>query len=194
MRCFSCQSFSFAPICKTCLTQRFVPTPIRRELSSGLTVYALYPLEEIGDVIKTKYDQRGWGVITALGRHAFKYFLDRFPLDVSIGAIPIDDNTDRDYSHTALLVRVLNHRHIHPLYGSLRAASTIRYAGATKQYREENPRNLRYRGPKGEAVILVDDVITTGTTMQEAKQAVEQGGATVLFGLVLADAREVEGA
>ena len=40
-----------------------------------------------------------------------------------------------------------------------------------------------------EPVILVDDIVTTGTTILEARDTLQKAGTRVLFALVLADAK-----
>ena len=40
------------------------------------------------------------------------------------------------------------------------------------------------------SVVLIDDIVTTETTLQEAQKVLEKGGVNVLFALVLANAKE----
>jgi competence protein ComFC len=54
----------------------------------------------------------------------------------------------------------------------------------------ENPREFYYTGEQGIEAILIDDIITTGVTLQEAQQELERHGVEVLFAVTLADARE----
>jgi len=60
------------------------------------------------------------------------------------------------------------------------------YSGKTLQFRLENPRDFVYKGKKEVEVILVDDIVTTGTTLQEAAKVLKQNGVNVLFALTLA--------
>ena len=64
------------------------------------------------------------------------------------------------------------------------------YAGKSLQFRLDNPRDFDYHGKKDVDVILVDDIITTGITLQEAQKVLTQSGVNVLFALVLADVEE----
>jgi competence protein ComFC len=56
-------------------------------------------------------------------------------------------------------------------------------------FRLNNPRNFEYKGEKNRSVILVDDVVTTGTTLKEAKEVLANYGVKVEFCLVLVDKR-----
>ena len=69
------------------------------------------------------------------------------------------------------------------------AQNNINYAGKDLQFRLKNPRNFKYSGQKNIDVILVDDIVTTGSTLNEAKQTLQQYGVNVIFSLVLADKR-----
>ncbi len=54
----------------------------------------------------------------------------------------------------------------------------------------ENSRDFLYKCKSGIDVILVDDIITTGITLQEAQKVLISHGDNVLFALTLADAEE----
>lgn len=76
------------------------------------------------------------------------------------------------------------------LHASLLAQNSVTYAGKTLAYRLSNPRDFHYSGPNDIDAILVDDIITTGVTLQEAQKSLTQHGVNVLFALTLADAKE----
>jgi len=57
------------------------------------------------------------------------------------------------------------------------------------KFRLNNPRNFKYSGPKNINIILVDDVITTATTINEAKEVLKKYNVNVAFCLVLVDKR-----
>lgn len=194
MRCYICENFSLRLICPFCLKELFTPRLIVRKLSAELTVYACYPLDEVSLIVNSKYSQLGKPLIGALARHAFQKIVPEIMQEhpPSIHAIPIDDHVRHKGSHSALLSQALSQFGFRPLYASLRAGSRESYAGKNYRFRIENPRNFSYDGPAGIQAVLVDDVVTTGLTMQEAKAELEQKGVKVLFGLVLADAREAE--
>jgi competence protein ComFC len=73
------------------------------------------------------------------------------------------------------------------LHSSLLSQNDIKYAGKTLKYRKDNPRDFKYSGKSGISVILIDDIVTTGTTLLEAKNTLARYGVEVDFALVLAD-------
>jgi competence protein ComFC len=86
----------------------------------------------------------------------------------------------------------LNHAlksyNIQPLHRALRANSPLSYSGKSKQFRKENPRDFQLRTFKEKEVIVVDDIITTGTTLQEATKLLQANAKEVAFCLTLTDA------
>ncbi len=70
------------------------------------------------------------------------------------------------------------------------AKNRVNYSGRSLQYRLDNPRDFVYKGKSGIDVILVDDIITTGITLQEAQKVLIEKGVNVLFALTLADVEE----
>ena len=66
----------------------------------------------------------------------------------------------------------------------------MNYSGKPLQYRLEHPRDFVYSGKKDVNVILVDDIVTTGITLQEAQKVLMAHHVNVLFALTLADVEE----
>ncbi len=190
MRCLLCEKLSFKVICKECIHTRLSPEIRRRSLACGLEVISFYSFDAIDFLLKSKYDTIGSKIYTILADASFKPFARNFDHPEKIRAAGIDDRVDKGYAHTAILARALKSKTIRPLYGKLLAENRIQYAGKSLGFRLENPKGFRYRGPGEDDMILVDDLITTGTTLCEAKAAVEAAGASVLFALTLADAKE----
>ncbi|MCD8541680.1 MAG: hypothetical protein LRY22_03610 [Aliarcobacter cryaerophilus] len=91
-------------------------------------------------------------------------------------AIPIDDHTRHDFSQTAILAKHLKSAFIKPIFNTLKAKNIVKYAGKNLEFRQKNPRKFIYSGVKNCDVILVDDVITTGTTILEAKKSFKKRG------------------
>ena len=83
----------------------------------------------------------------------------------------------------------LKSKYITPQYKKLIANNHITYAGKDLDFRLSNPRDFKYKGEKNIDVILVDDVVTTGTTLKEAKKVLANFGVNVLFCVVLVDKR-----
>lgn len=131
----------------------------------------------------------GSTIFRLLASESFSKFAANFSWDGgAITALPIDDDVSSGYSHTAILARALHSDLFRLCYGKLRASNRVKYSGKTLQFRLSNPRGFVYSG-KPSTVVLVDDIVTTGTTLLEAKAAVERAGCEVAFALTLADAR-----
>ncbi len=189
MRCLSCEKFSLSAICKTCQKNLLEPTFNKRELEKGFFVYSFYPYEDIKDLVNTKYRFYGDRVYKILAKLAFKKFAQNFKYENIVTAIAVDDHARHEFSQTALLAKALKSRYIKPRFNTLKASNIVKYAGKDLQFRKKNPRRFNYRGEKKLKVILVDDLITTGTTILEAKLLLQKYDCEVLFALALSDAK-----
>lgn len=189
MRCLSCGNLSFYAICKTCQRNLLEPTFNKRELEKDFFVYSFYPYEDIKEFINTKYEFYGDRVYNILAKLAFKKFSLNFRLGENIIVIPIDDHTRHEFSQTAILAKHLKSKHFKVLYNTLKAENKVKYAGRDLEFRKKNPRRFKYIGKKNLKVVLVDDLVTTGSTILEAKTVLEANGCEVLFSLTLSDAK-----
>ena len=189
MRCLSCESLSFQAICNKCQTQLLEPSFHKRELEDGFFVYSFYKIEEIKELINSKYHFYGDRVFKILANLAFKKFASNFEYPKSVKAIPIDDRIKENFSHTAILTKALNSKSITPVFNTLHATNNIKYAGKPLEFRKTNKRVFNYSGKSDLEVILIDDIVTTGCTILEAKNILEKNGCNVLFALTLSDAQ-----
>ena len=189
MRCATCEKFSFSIICKNCQARFYTPIFNKRELSKGFFVYSFYEYSAIKDLLGTKYKFFGDRVFNTLGNLAFKKFASHFEFSSPVEIVPIDDHTRHEFSHTAILAKHLKSKILTPKTNTLRAKNPIQYAGKSLEFRKNNPRDFQYTGGSGKLIILVDDLVTTGTTLLEAKRTIEQNNSTVLFALTLSDAK-----
>ena len=192
MRCLSCESLSFKAICKKCQTNLLEPSLYKRELEDDFVVYSFYKIEEIKELVNAKYYFYGDRVFKILGKLAFKKFALNFEYPYTITAIPIDDRIKENFSHTAILTHALQSKKIKPQYNTLHAKNNIKYAGKPLEFRKTNKRDFIYSGKNNLEVILIDDIITSGCTILEAKEVLEKNGCTVLFALALSDATELK--
>jgi competence protein ComFC len=189
LRCISCEEFSLEIICKDCQKNLLVPNLHKREVEKEFFVYSFYGYEDIKDLINSKYKFYGDKIYKIIAQLCFKKFAQNFNFDEKIFAIPIDDHTRHDFSQTALLANILKSKYITPIYNTLYAKNIIKYAGKDLSYRQKHKRDFQYKGKKGLKVILIDDLITTGLTMLEAKQKLQEYNCEVIFGLTLCDAK-----
>lgn len=187
MKCLTCTKLSFSLICKKCQKVFLKPKIKKRVLSSGLEVYSFYRYSDIESLLKSKYQIYGSTIYKILAQNSFKAFAKNFEYPKELFALPIDDNVNKNFSHSAILAKSLKSDSITPLFSKLRARNQIKYAGKTKTFREQNPRDFKYSGEIGIEVILVDDIVTYGTTLNEAKRVLNRYNVNVAFALTLAN-------
>ncbi len=189
MRCIVCENLSWNIICRDCKNNLLVPNITKRVLSNGLEVYSFYKYDELKYLFKSKYEIYGHKVIKIMAEMSFKNFAQNFNNELKLKAIPIDDRVKSNFSHTAILAKALQSKAIKPQYNTLHAQNDIQYAGKDLIYRKKHKRDFLYRSKKALDVILVDDIITTGTTILEAQSVLKMHGCTIPFVLTLCDAK-----
>ena len=190
MKCLICSKFSFSFLCSSCQLNFFTPIITKRVLKNSLIVYSFYPYSQIEDFIKTKHKYHGQKIYKLLAKNSFKVFANSFTSNKKVFAFPIDDKLSTLYSHTAILAKSLKSRYITPKFSVLRAKNSVTYSRKSLEFRLKNPRDFNYTFKENIDVILVDDIITTGTTLLEAKETLKKYNVNVLFALTLADARQ----
>ncbi|MBU1657938.1 ComF family protein [bacterium] len=188
MRCMMCESLSLQHICNTCQEVFLAPSLYKRKILNNIEVISFYKYSEIKDLLHTKHTDLGFYIYSILADKSLKLFAKNFELPLPVVSVPVDDNVNSSYSHTAILNKKLKSNSIHPLYSKLRAKNKITYSGKSREFRLLNPREFELKYFKAKDVILVDDIITTGLTLSQAVQVMHKGGKNVLFCLTLADA------
>jgi competence protein ComFC len=190
MRCILCERFSFSHICPPCRNTLLQPNISKRKLENGIDVISFYPYEEIKELLHTKHTDLGYYIYSILADASLRLFAKEFNLQEQIASIAVDDRVKNGYSHTALLNKSLQNKAITPRHGTLHAHNNVSYSGKTKVFRQQNPRNFSVKEFPESEVILVDDIVTTGLTLQEACAALEKEHKKILFCLTLADAKQ----
>lgn len=188
MKCLSCENLSFQIICKTCQKNLLAPSFHKRELEENFYNYSFYSFLEIEDFLTSKYYFFGDRVFTILAKLSFKKFAQHFSFDEKVYSIGIDEHVRHEFSQTAILSHHLKSKHIEPLFGKLIAQNIVKYAGRDLEFRQKNRRKFT-TSLCNKKIILVDDLVTTGTTILEAKRVLEAQNNEVLFSLTLADAK-----
>ena len=191
MRCFSCYRLSLKALCSECRERYFTPVVKKRKVGT-LEVISFFPYSAVEPLLLHKHKPEGYRIFGELAEITVKPFIRSFvhhdPETLSI--IGIDERVKNGYSHVACMTGKMKTVYSKPLHASLLSQNRVNYAGKTLQYRLNNPRNFSYSGPEGMDAILVDDIVTTGITLQEAQKTLSEHSVNVLFALTLADARE----
>ena len=189
MRCLMCENLSFSHICKKCRSTLLHPQLYRRTLYKNIELFSFYNYDEIKELLFTKHTDLGFYIYSILAHESFKSFSDNFHTKEHYNAIAIDDHTKNGYSHTAILTKALTSYNITPRFRQLRARNTISYSGKSRAFRQQNKRDFWCKN-RFENIILVDDIVTTGTTLTEA--IVSVGETNVAFCLALCDLNETK--
>jgi len=188
MKCLLCESLSLLHICSTCQNTFLTPSLYKRKISNNIEVISFYKYKDIKDLLHTKHTDLGFYIYSILAKNSMYKFAQEFEFPHSINSISIDDKIESGYSHTAILNKALKSKNIKPLFNKLRAKNSVSYSGKSKEFRILNPRNFELKNFKEKDVILVDDIITTGSTLSQAIETVRSKNKEVLFCLTLADA------
>lgn len=188
MKCLLCENLSITHICKACQETFLTPSLYKRNISHNIEVISFYKYKDIKDLLHTKHTDLGFYIFQILAQNSFKKFTNNFEYPYPLVSIPIDDTSDSGYSHTAILNKSVQSKIIKPLYNKLRANNKISYSGKSKEFRLLNPRDFSLAEFKEEYVILVDDIITSGSTLSQAIECLRVNKKEVVFCLSLADA------
>jgi len=191
MRCYACAKLSFKIICKHCRETLFRTDTNTRTVGT-LDVISFYKYTTLEPLLLTKHKPEGYRIYRALAHMLFKPFAEEYSenTDSPIYIVGVDEYVGSGYAHVSLLTRAMKTKYITPLHSCLMAKNRVNYSGKDLSFRLANPRDFRYTGKKNIDVILVDDIITTGITLQEAQKVLMQHGVNVLFALTLADVQD----
>ena len=188
MKCLLCENYSLTQhICKSCQKQFLQPSLYTRTLGSGVKVFSFYKYDEIKPLLFTKHTDLGFHIYRLLADLSFQNFAQNFVWDQRVVSIGIDDRVKNDYSHTAILNKALKSKNIKPLFNKLHAQNSISYSGKSRAFRRANPRKFKFKNFHEDEIILVDDIITTGTTLTEAITTLQKENKSILFCLTLTD-------
>jgi len=186
MRCMLCERLSLSHLCISCQESYLTPSLHTKTIASHVKVHAFYNYSDIEALLHTKHTPLGFYIYSILARLAFKTFAEHFVWEMPVASLSIDDHTRSGYSHTAILNRALHNKTIQPYYGKMRAQNRVSYSGKSHAFRLNNPRDFTFLHVNEQQIILVDDIVTTGTTLSEAAHCIYKAEKEVLFCLALA--------
>ena len=191
MKCLVCEKFSWKVVCSTCLEQ--IPlTPRQRILKENVKIYSFYRYSDVAYLMRSKYHLVGSRILKILAQKAAHYFFTHLQMPFVAEAMALDDYPYIFYSHTGVILKEFARKSqgkLKPIFGSLKAQNQVKYAGETLLFRQSHPKRFYYDG-KPRTLILLDDIITTGTSFNEALEIVRVYQSQVLFCLALCDAQE----
>jgi competence protein ComFC len=169
----------------------FVPTITQRKVGT-LDVISFYKYSTLETLLHTKHKPEGYRIYKALAHMTMKPFIEAFAVNDNrdVYIVGIDEYVKSGYAHVALLTSAMKTKASLPQHSVLMAQNRVNYSGKSLQFRLQNPREFVYTGKSNVDVILVDDIITTGITLQEAQKVLMAHGVNVLFALTLADVEE----
>ncbi|MFZ3079804.1 MAG: phosphoribosyltransferase family protein [Bellilinea sp.] len=115
-----------------------------------------------------------------------------------ITAVPLSKNRrrERGYNQSALLARWLGLTTGIPFQESVieRSRDTTSQVGLHAHERRQNVMGAftaRSQIAAGKSILIIDDVTTTGATMQACAQALQAAGSSQIYGLTLARAGQI---
>ncbi len=186
MKCLICSNYSLEHICKHCQRLYLTPELFRQKLTSNIDVLSFYRYDAIKPFLHTKHTDLGYHIFKILAKNSLKRFAKEFSWESQVASIAIDDNPKHSYSHTAILNHALKSHFIQPYYAILRSTNEVHYSGKSKTFRKQNPRKFAFKDFPNRECIVIDDIITTGTTLKEAVKTLQKRQKEVLFCLTLA--------
>lgn len=172
MKCLNCGAFTLLAFCEICEFELAELSPTKRNIRAKngekFPVYAFYKYSEIRHLILSKHKFYGYFVYNFLAKLSFAKFKDFFSPQTELCAIALDDRVENLlYSHTAILLKHLKSPLIKPLFAALWAQNKIKYSGKSEAFRQNNKRKFKLLKKPSVPVILVDDLITTGTSLKK---------------------------
>lgn len=179
--CMSCGVLSAGQLCETCGP---VPSALRSVVAVGSFDGSIREA-----VHALKYEERH-AIASTMGALMAQAATGIPARVVAAVSLHPGRRRQRGYDQAALLARVLGHR-----LGIATEAGLLQRTRATRQQvslsAEERRRNVAgaftaRRSLSGDTVLLVDDVMTTGATMNAAAVALREAGAREVWGAVFA--------
>lgn len=188
MLCFKCNNFSLFTFCSKCKKELLDFKIKRRIIEDKLVVYSFYEYSKIKKLLSHKHYLSGYFVLNNLAKFSLKRF--DFYLEEKVNIIAVDDDIKSGYSHTSILAKHLQNKNAKALYSAIFKSKNISYKGKSKSFRKANKKGFYLVKKPKYPVILVDDILTTGSTLMQAYKMLKKEKIRVLFAVVLADVKD----
>ncbi len=198
--CAACQDrieFICPPICPRCGQATSMPRLCPSCRQAPLQIDGIRAVGYLRGTLRTaihRFKYSSMRLLAApLAQLMTQYLLqNQLPIDVIV-PVPLHSHRlrERGYNQAALLAKEMEKALGLPLLEDalVRVRSTAPQVGLSASERRDNVRAAFHspdRSLKGQRVLLVDDVCTTGATLEACSLALREGGVSVVWGLVLA--------
>lgn len=159
----------------------------------GLIYFTIYD-SKIKEIVKDIKYNFYFDVLSELGEIMSEYLKLYHFSDVVLTDVPLHKRKfrSRGFNQSQLLAKTISKR-TGLKYSKLlkRKQYTITQVGLTREERENNLREAFEMNLKSPTkVVVVDDVYTTGTTLNQCAKILKQNGAIEVYGFVFAKSRE----
>ncbi|MBI2377148.1 MAG: ComF family protein [Deltaproteobacteria bacterium] len=188
-RCASCSRIGASPFCASCHAALVEAGDVRIPRIDLAAAAFEYGGPVVRAIWRLKYEGRA-ELGHALGSAMRAKLSTLEPFDV-VAPIPLSPSRQRTRGYNQALELAIGLRAGKVRLGLLRKDDEGRQVGRTREARREHARGAflaRGRELAGRRVLLVDDVVTTGATLEAAAEAARQGGARSVQAIALARA------
>ncbi len=194
MYCSMCGKLRWHIICKDCLKHlEYIDS--KRVLDNGMKVFSSFALSELKLLLASKNNIIGSRIFKRLGIYGISNFFERYK-DLAalnhqkIAVLSIRNKTIGMYSHSAILAQCFRAYGFKVFHNALIIGNDSHFSHLKRKERQELGRSFHFHFKHDYlAMILVDDIITTGQTLLEASNIIMQNSYTPLFAWTLCDSR-----
>lgn len=181
---------SFCPVCRIAAYTTCADCKSKSSLDSMSSLHVYKAESEIGQLIKIFKYQHGaslvelWRELLVIDRHIYNA-----PVIIPVPLFAARER-DRDYNQTALLAKIIADKYSAPLdlTSLVRIKNTKQQATLGQGERQENVLGaFDWKGSSApREVLLIDDVFTTGSTMQACAEVLKKHGVELVHGFTVA--------